>query len=59
MRDYRQAAILNGYEITLQDGRTFTAHGKNAEDAVAELRDYLFCEYNETAVAIAAVEQTR
>lgn len=57
MYDWRQFASLHGYNITLGDGRTFNAHGKNAEDAVASLKDYLFCEYDETAAVIAAVEQ--
>lgn len=48
---------LHGFDITLTDGRTFNAHGKNVEDAVAELKDYLFCEYDEHEVSIKAIEQ--
>ena len=48
---------LHAYDITLKDGRTFNAHGKNADEAIAELKDYLFCEYDENTVDVASVEQ--
>ena len=57
MYGVNQFKSLHGFNFTLTDGRTFNAHGKNVEDAVAELKDYLFCEYNEHEANIANVEQ--
>ena len=57
MYGVNQFKSLHGFNFTLIDGRTFNAHGKNVEDAVAELKDYLFCEYDEHEVNIANVEQ--
>ena len=48
---------LHGYNFILKDGRTFNAHGKNVEEAIDELKEYLYCEYNETTADIATVEQ--
>ena len=35
-------------EITLKDGRTFNSKFARIENAIADISDYLFCEYNET-----------
>lgn len=34
-------------EITLKDGRTFNSRFQRIDNAIADIKDYLFCEYNE------------
>lgn len=36
-------------EITLKDGRLFNSRFKDFETALADISDYLFCEYDEQA----------
>ena len=57
MYGYNHFSSLHGYNFTLKDGRTFNTHGKDSDDAIAELKDYLFCEYDEHSVEIASIEQ--
>ena len=35
-------------EIKLKDGRIFNSRFSNVENAIAEIADYMFCEYDET-----------
>ena len=34
-------------EITLKDGRIFNSRFQRVDNAIADIKDYLFCEYNE------------
>lgn len=35
-------------EITLKGGRIFNSRFTHIENAISDISDYLFCEYNET-----------
>ena len=35
-------------EITLKDGRAFNCNCQSKEYAIGKIKDYLFCEYNDT-----------
>jgi len=34
-------------EITLKDGRIFNSHFQRIDNAIEDIKAYLFCEYNE------------
>ena len=50
MYNVKQIAQLNEYTVTDAKNRIFTTYGKDENDAIDYLAEYVYCEYDETLV---------